>query len=413
MKDIPSPAAPNTPYFTPAQVPPAGTARNPQPNGNPVPKLFQPIKIRGSRVSEPYMVRRADRPTQLSPLGQSSSSNGAATAWHSATVIGGILIYGPGLSFMEATAVLPQGRTSPEDNGLWSDAHIEPLRTLVEFAHSQGQKIGIQLVHAGRKATPLPSGAAVGGWPDDVWAPSPIPYRATPELAVPKALDLAGVKGIVKAFADAARRAVAAGFDVIDIHGAHGYLLHEFMSPVSNKRTDQYGGSFENRIRLTVEVVDAIRAVIPGDMPLFLRVSGTEWLEEVAPDEPSWRIEDSANLAEVLVDHGVDLIDVSSAGLDPRQKIRFTTAAYQAPLAEVVKKKVGDRMIIAAVGGITNAHVAQEVLDKGQADVIMVGRHFIRDHQAVWNFAEELGVDIHLPNQVDWVFKGRGSAQKK
>ena len=195
----------------------------------------------------------------------------------SINLVGGIASRGPGLTFVEATAVLPEGRISPQDCGIWSDAHIKPFAELIDFVHSQNQKIAIQLAHAGRKASaPAPwvnSKHAVpvehGGWPDNIRAPSALPYD--PSEPQPRELSLEGIQQVVSAFADAAKRAVAAGFDVIEIHNAHGYLLHSFLSPVSNKRTDQYGGSFENRIRLTLEVVDAVRAAIPEDMPLFLR----------------------------------------------------------------------------------------------------------------------------------------------
>ncbi|OSX64135.1 hypothetical protein POSPLADRAFT_1138382 [Postia placenta MAD-698-R-SB12] len=409
MEDIVSPAAPNTPYFTPLQVPPAGTAVDAQPEGKPIPKLFQPIKIRGVQFQNRIM---------LSPLGQSSSHNGQLTPWHSAH-LGGILTYGPALTFIEATAVLPEGRTSPQDNGLWDDAQIEPLRKLAEFAHAQNQKLGIQLGHAGRKASTVAkwlhpeAGAsiAVGGWPDDVVSASAVPFSDSLDYPRPKALDEAGIRRIVQGFVDAAARAVKAGVDVVDVHGAHGYLLHNFMSPVSNKRTDKYGGSFENRIHLTLEVVDAVRAVIPTDMPLMFRVSATDWLEEF--DEPSWQLEDTVNLAEILADHGVDLIDVSSGGTDRRQKIKFIAPAYQAHFAEAVKKRVGDRMLVAGVGGIKDGHIAQHVLQEQGVDMVLVGRQFLKDHQSVWTFAQQLGVEIHLPNQVDWVFKGRGSARRK
>lgn len=192
-------------------------------------------------------------------------------------LVGGIISRGPGLTVVEATAVLPQGRITPEDVGIWDDAHVEGLRKIVEFAHSQNQKIGIQLAHAGRKAStvaPWLSMAAtatelVGGWPDDVWAPSAL--RHSDPLPLPKELSKEGIKQVVLAFVDAARRSLKAGFDVIEIHSAHGYLLDEFLSPVANKRTDEYGGSFENRIRLGLEIVDAVRAIIPTSMPLFLR----------------------------------------------------------------------------------------------------------------------------------------------
>lgn len=192
-------------------------------------------------------------------------------------LVGGIITRGPGLSFIEATAILPEGRISPEDAGLWTDEQAEALATVVEFAHSQNQKVAIQLAHAGRKASmyaPWISGnllatEAVNGWPNNVWGPSTIPFDES--NAVPKELSKEGIKRVVQTFVDAAKRAVMAGIDVIEIHNAHGYLLHSFLSPVSNKRMDEYGGSFENRIRLTLEVIDAVRAAIPEDMPLFLR----------------------------------------------------------------------------------------------------------------------------------------------
>ncbi|OBZ67649.1 putative NADPH dehydrogenase C23G7.10c [Grifola frondosa] len=442
MIDIVCEPAPNTSYFTAAQVPAAGTIIKPRLNEKATPLLFQPIKIRGVEfhnrivVSSPcirVLECHVDVSFQkLSPMAQYSADyNGAVTPWHTAhrstvahmlnVAVGGIFTRGPGLTFVEATAVLPQGRTSPQDLGIWSDEHVEPLRKLVEFAHSQNQKIGIQLAHAGRKASTLAmwldgntgASANVGGWPDDVWAPSAIPYKDSPDYPKAKALSVEGIQGVVRAFADAARRAVAAGFDVIDIHAAHGYLLHQFMSPVTNKRTDQYGGSFENRIRLPLEVVDAVRAAMPADTPLFFRVSATEWLEEVAPEEPSWRLEDTVRLSEILVAHGVDLIDVSSAGLDRRQKIKFLAPAYQAHFSEAVKKAVGDRILVSAVGGIVNGQIAEEVLENGQADLVMVGRQFIKNTATVVTFAEELGVNVKLPHQIDWVVRGRGITRRE
>ncbi|KLO09030.1 FMN-linked oxidoreductase [Schizopora paradoxa] len=412
--------APNTSYFTPAQIPPSGTATNPQPDGSPIPKLFQPLKIRGAEFRNRIFV---------SPMCQYSADNGAMTAWHMAH-LGGIFTRGPGLTMIEATAVVPQGRITPEDTGLWSDTQVEPLRKIVEFAHSQGQKIGIQLAHAGRKATmvapwlcdpdPFIATEEHNGWPDDVWAPSAIPHaKGYPE---PKALSRAQIKELVKAWADAAKRALRAGVDVVEIHNAHGYLLHAFMSPVSNKRIDEYGGSFENRIRFTLEVVDAVRAVIPESMPLFLRISVTDWLEEVFPDEPSWKIEDTIKLAGILAEHGVDLIDISSAGISQAQKPRPgpLTHAYQSYLSEAVRKVHGVEMgsatkdgkkgiYVGAVGGIRTGKIANAVLENGEADIAFVGKQFQKDPSSVWTFAEDLGVQIKLANQIEWSFKGRGS----
>ncbi|OAX38165.1 FMN-linked oxidoreductase [Rhizopogon vinicolor AM-OR11-026] len=332
--------------------------------------------------------------------------------------MGGIFTRGPGLSIVEGTAVLPEGRITPEDAGLWKDSQIEPLRKIVEFAHSQNQKVGIQLFHAGRKASTiapwLHSGHAAteneGGWPDNVWGASAIPYDDN--LNMPKELSKAQIKAIVVAFVDAAKRALKAGIDVIEIHSAHGYLLCSFLSPTSNKRTDEYGGSFENRIRLTLEVVDAIRKIIPEDMPLFVRVSATEWLEEALPNEPSWRIEDTVKLAGILVEHGVDFLDVSSGANHSKAIMKASSAAYQAPFAQAVKEAVGDRLVVGAVGSINTGKIAQEVLDKGQADVILVGRQFQKNPGTVWAFAADLGVAIKLANQLTVGFLGRGNLGK-
>ncbi|KAG1837225.1 hypothetical protein DFJ58DRAFT_816491 [Suillus subalutaceus] len=392
------------PYFTPAQVPAAGTAFDPQPDGTRVPKLFQPIKIRGTTFHNRIF---------LSPMAQYSADDGHLTSWHMAH-LGGIFTRGPGLSMIEATAVVAEGRVTSEDSGLWKDSQIEPLRKIVEFAHSQNQKIGIQLGHAGRKAstvvpwlnTGLAATESMGGWPDNVWGPSTVPYKDT--FPVPKELSKAQIKAIVVAFVEATKRALKAGIDVVEIHHAHGYLLFSFLSPISNTRTDEYGGSFENRIRLTLEVVDAIRNVIPEDMPLFLRISATEWLEEEAlPDEPSWRVEDTVRLAGILAEHGVDFLDVSSGGNHPKA-IMKSGPAYQAPFAQAVKQALGDKLVVGCVGSIANGKVAQEVLDKGQADVVLVGRQFQKNPASVWAFASDLGVAIKIANQIGWGFGGRG-----
>ncbi|TBU41805.1 hypothetical protein BD309DRAFT_1039644, partial [Dichomitus squalens] len=215
-----------------------------------------------------------------------------------------------------------------------------------------------------------------------------------------------GIKKIVKAFVNAAKRAVKAGFDVIEIHGAHGYLISEFLSPYSNKRTDEYGGSFENRIRLAVEVVDAVRGVIPPTTPLLFRVSGTDWLENVLSAEESWSTEDTVKLAAVLAEHGVDLLDVSSGGNSPLQQIKGVPG-YQVPFAEAVKKAHGDKILVSTVGAIYEGKFAQSILDEGRADVIFVGRMFQKNPGLVWSFADDLGVDIRQPGQIELGFKGR------
>ncbi|EAU89465.1 NADPH dehydrogenase [Coprinopsis cinerea okayama7 len=416
------------PYFTPAQDPPAGTAFDPQPSGAHQPKIFNPLRIRGVEFQNRIWV---------SPMCQYSAENGKFTPWHMAH-LGGIFTRGPGLTMIEATAVLPNGRITPEDAGIWSDEHIKPLQDVVTFCHSQSQNIGIQLAHAGRKAStvaPWISGAPtaskeVGGWPDDVWAPSAIPYSE--DYPHPKELTKEGIKGIIQAFADGAKRALKAGFDVIEIHSAHGYLLSEFLSPVSNKRTDEYGGSFENRTRLLIEIVDTVRSIIPEEMPLFVRVSATEWLEESMPNEPSWKSEDTVRLAPILYEHGVDLLDVSSGGNHPKQKIKGGPA-YQAPFARDVMQSIGarsffpsnvkdkstsnggrlPRLLVSTVGAITTAQVAEALL-LASADVIFVGRQFQRHPGTVWQWADELSdgskdIQIQLPGQIRWGFQGRGA----
>ncbi|EIW78290.1 FMN-linked oxidoreductase [Coniophora puteana RWD-64-598 SS2] len=402
----------NTSYFTPAQEPPSGTAIGPQPNDAPVPKLFQPIKIRGVTFHNRIFV---------APMCQYSADDGHLTAWHFAH-LGGIFTRGPALTIIEATAVLPEGRITPEDSGLWKDSQIEPLRKIVEFAHAQGQKIAIQLAHAGRKASTnapwlrgKPGVAAdyavemVGGWPERVFGPSDTQFdRHSP---VPKAMTRAQIQEVKSAFVASAKRALRAGVDAIEIHNAHGYLLFSFLSPYSNKRTDEYGGSFENRTRLTLEVVDALRSVIPEDMPLLLRISATEWLEETLPDAPQWRSEDTVRLAGLLAEHGVDFLDVSSGGNNSEGRAK-AGEGYQAPFAEAVKKAHGDKLVVGAVGMITSGTSAQSILDKGMADVILAGRTFQKNPAAVWTWAEELGVNIKIANQIEWGFIGRGGVPR-
>ncbi|KAF8574531.1 FMN-linked oxidoreductase [Ramaria rubella] len=400
--------APNISYFTPAQAPRAGTTYGA--TSGQLPRVFTPIKIRGVEFHNRIFV---------SPMCQYSAQDGHVTDWHLAH-LGGILLRGPGLTFVEATAVTANGRITPEDVGLWKDSHIEGLKRIVEFAHSQSAKIGIQIGHAGRKASTLApwltmagtATSAQNGWPDD--AVGPTTERWNELYPEPKALSKEGIKEIVAAFVQAAHRALKAGFDVIEIHNAHGYLLHSFCSPVSNKRTDEYGGSFENRIRLTLEVVDAVRAAIPDDMPLFFRISATDWLEESLPDTPSWRIEDTVKLAEILATRGVDLLDVSSGGSSPKARVKGGVA-YQAPFSAAARKKVGDKMLVGAVGSIIEGKVAESLLQEEKVDVVFVGRYFQRNTSLVWDWADELGVKIKVPNQIEWAFGGRGKqgAQKK
>ncbi|KAJ3990741.1 hypothetical protein F5050DRAFT_68569 [Lentinula boryana] len=335
-------------------------------------------------------------------------------------VVGGIISRGPGLSFIEATAVLPEGRITPEDNGIWDDAHIKGLKEVVDFAHSQNQKIGIQLAHAGRKASTVApflhlnanATPVAGGW--QPLGPSAIPFSEVNQT--PEELTKEDIQRIVKAWADSARRAVAAGFDVIEIHNAHGYLLMSFISPASNHRTDEYGGSFENRIRLTLEIIDAIRAVIPDGMPLFLRVSASDRIEHL--DEPSWTIQDTIKFTSIIAEHGVDFIDVSSAGNHSKQDFSNPHAQqeYAAEISRSLKEsEKHGKIFVGTVGGINSGVQAEKYMQDGVADACLVGRHFQKNPGLVWAFAEELGIRISLAKQISWGFFGRGTgnASKK
>jgi 2,4-dienoyl-CoA reductase-like NADH-dependent reductase (Old Yellow Enzyme family) len=392
------------PYFTPAQTIPAGTGL-PQQDGKPNPKLFTPLKLRGLTLQNRIM---------LSPLCQYSAEDGHYTMWHK-THMGGIIQRGPGIATVEATSVTPEGRITPEDSGLWKDSQIAPLADVVTFAHSQNQKIMIQLGHAGRKASTVAPWLSAGdtattelnGWPDNVLAPSAIPYND--RFPKPKAMTKEDIESFKEDFIASVKRALKAGFDAIEIHSAHGYLLHEFLSGVSNQRTDNYGGSFENRTRLLLELVELTRKTIPDDMPLFVRISATDWLEENDKSElkdASWKLEDTVRLAPILAEKGVDYLDVSSGGNHPEQHIH-SKPAYQAPFAKAVKKAVGDKMAVGTVGSITDATLAEELLQDG-LDMIAVGRAFQKNPGLVFAWADELKVPVRMPNQIRWGFGGRG-----
>ncbi|KAB8239058.1 NADH:flavin oxidoreductase/NADH oxidase [Aspergillus alliaceus] len=400
-------AAKGTSYFTPAQDPPAGT----QLEGSA--KLFTSLTIRGATFPNRLF---------LAPLCQYSAKDGYANDWH-LTHLGGILQRGPGLAIMESTAVQKVGRITPQDLGLYEDGQIEPLKRITEFAHGQSQKIAIQLAHAGRKASavaPWLSGNAmalkeVGGWPDEIVGPSAIPHEEGINT-VPKALTGEDIEELKKDFGKAAKRAVRANFDVIEIHAAHGYLLHQFLSPVSNRRTDQYGGSFENRVRLLLEVTEVVRASIPTTMPLIVRISATDWFEfdEVLKKEfpESWTMAQSIELVSLLADCGVDLVDVSSGGVHAKSAIAIRSGpAYQVHFAQEIKKAVGDKLLISAVGGIKTGSLAEEVVQSG-IDAVQAGRWFQQNPGLVRAFANELGVKVRMATQIDWSFEGRGKKAK-
>lgn len=342
----------------------------------------------------------------LSPLCQYSSQDGHWTPWHEAH-LGGIISRGPGLATVEATAVSANGRITPEDSGLWKDSQMKPMKHIVDFAHSQNQHVMIQLAHAGRKASTvapwLSAGAIAGkdvnGWPDDVVAPSAIPWNE--DHPNPRAMTLDEIEGFKSDFAAAVKRSLEVGFDAIEIHNAHGYLLHSFISPVSNKRTDKYGGSFENRTRLTLEIVEVARSIMPENMPLFLRISATDWLEEAPKDQipESWTGDDTVRLAPLLAKAGVDVLDTSSGGAHPLQH-PHVGPAYQAPFAIKVKEAVGNAMKVGSVGAIDNAHLANDLLEKDGLDFVTIGRGFQKNPGLVFAWGDDLGLKVRMPNQV-------------
>jgi 2,4-dienoyl-CoA reductase-like NADH-dependent reductase (Old Yellow Enzyme family) len=347
--------------------------------------LFSPIQLAGVSIPSRIFV---------SPMCQYSSEDGFSNDWH-LVHLGSRAVGGAGLVFTEATAVLPEGRITPQDLGLWKDDHIPGLKRIVAFVHSQGARAGVQLAHAGRKASmTLPWAKEQrqltpeeGGW-QNVMAPSTVPFAEN--FAQPIALDITGIQTVVRAFAKAAERALEAGFDLIELHAAHGYLLHEFLSPLSNRRTDSYGGGFENRIRLLVEVVDAVRAVVPGDFPLLVRISATDWVEG------GWDIEQSVALAKVLKQHKVDLVDVSSGGT-AATAVMPIGPGYQTPFAERIRREAG--IATGTVGMITGASQAEHILHTGQADVVLLARELLREPYWPLQAAEELGHVTSWPAQ--------------
>jgi 2,4-dienoyl-CoA reductase-like NADH-dependent reductase (Old Yellow Enzyme family) len=329
----------------------------------------------------------------VSPMCEYSCEDGFATDWHFVH-LGSRAIGGAGLIIAEACAVLPEGRITPNDLGLWKDEQIAPLARIVDFLHQHGSYAALQIAHAGRKASMnrpweldrlVPP--AEGGW-TNVMAPSAIPFA--PHYATPQALDQAGIARVISAFREAAVRARKAGFDVVEIHAAHGYLLHEFLSPLSNHREEPYGGSFENRTRLLLEVVDAVRAVWPRELPLFVRISATDWAEG------GWDLEQSVRLAHLLKQRGVDLVDVSSGGNIATAKIPVGPG-YQTAFAERIKRETG--LLTGTVGLITDPAQADHLIRSAQADVAILAREFLRDPYWPLHAAQALGYQASWPAQ--------------
>ena len=348
--------------------------------------LFEPLPIREVTLRNRIIV---------SPMCEYSSEDGFANDWH-LVHLGSRAVGGASLVFTEAAAVTPEGRISPQDLGIWKDEHVAELGRIVRFIDGQGAVAGMQLAHAGRKAsTQRPwEGSRVlspqeGGF-RPIYAPSPIPFR--PEDPVPEELDTKGIARIVQAFGDAAARALRAGFRVIELHAAHGYLLHEFLSPLANRRRDAYGGSFENRIRMLLETTGAVRARWPERLPLFVRISATDWAEG------GWDVEQSVELSRRLAREGVDLIDCSSGGLLPGVKVPVGPG-YQAPFAERIRRDAGIKT--GAVGMIRSADQADHIVRTGQADAVFIARQLLRDPYWPLKAAKHLGVQVRWPPQYE------------
>ncbi len=344
--------------------------------------LFSPLDIKNITLKNRIVV---------SPMCQYSSVDGFSNDWH-LVHLGTRAVGGAGLVISEACAVSPEGRISPDDLGIWKDEHIAGLKRITDFLHQQNAAAGIQLAHAGRKAStasPWKGSKQIapdnGGW--QTVGPTAVGFK--PDDDPPAELDEAGIRKVTDDFASAARRAHEAGFDVIEIHAAHGYLIHEFLSPLSNKRTDNYGGSFENRTRLLREVIASVRSSWPAENPLFVRISSSDWTEE------GWTIEDSVALAKILKELGVDLIDCSSGGNSATVRIPIGPG-YQVQFAEAVRKS---GMLTGAVGLITSTEQAEAILAEGKADVIFLARELLRNPYFPLNAARELKDETDWPVQ--------------
>ena len=354
--------------------------------------LLSPLTIRGVAFRNRIV---------MSPMCQYCAREGLADDWH-LVHLGSRAVGGVALVMVEATAVTRDGRISPGDMGIWNDAHIEPLARIARFVHSQGAVAGIQLAHAGRKAScdvPWKGGASLktpeqGGWP--VVAPSPIPFNEGDPVPVP--LDEARIEGIVAAYEAALRRALAAGFRVIEIHSAHGYLLHEFLSPLSNHRTDQYGDSLENRMRLLLRVTERLRQLMPPELPLFVRISATDWVEG------GWDVDQSVILAQHVKRLGVDLIDVSSGAIVPKARIPVGKG-YQVPLSRQIRDGAG--IMTGAVGLITEPHHADEIITSGDADLVFLGRELLREPYWALKAQHDLGEEPTWPIPYGYAVKRR------
>ena len=348
-------------------------------------KLFSPLSLKSITLKNRIAI---------SPMCQYSAIDGFANDWH-LVHLGCRAIGGAGLIIQEATSVSPEGRISPEDLGLWRDEQIEKLQQINRFIVSQNSVSGIQLAHAGRKASaasPWNGGRKVaieqGGW--NTVAPSAVAYYENEDA--PLALDKIGIQKVITDFKSATKRAVEAGFQVMEIHAAHGYLMHQFLSPLSNFRTDEYGGSFENRIRLTLEVLEAVQSEWPENLPLLVRISASDWAEG------GWNLEESVQLSKILKEKGVDLIDVSSGGAVSHQQIPLGPN-YQVAFAESIKNEAG--IPTGAVGLITEAAQAEQIIASGKADLVLFARESLRNPNLGLTFAHDLEAEITWPKQYE------------
>ncbi|HYC88375.1 MAG TPA: NADH:flavin oxidoreductase/NADH oxidase [Thermoanaerobaculia bacterium] len=345
--------------------------------------LFDPLTLRSVTFKNRIWV---------SPMCQYSSDDGMPNDWHFVH-LGSRAVGGAGLVIVEASGVSPEGRITAWDSGLWSEAHADAFRRIVDFIHGQGSVAGIQLAHAGRKAStdaPWRGGKYITEGPH-AWtplAPSAIPFRDGDP--VPHALTAAEIDAIVEQFAASARLALRAGFKVVEIHAAHGYLLHEFLSPLTNTRDDEYGGSLENRMRLTLRVTQRVREVWPDELPLFVRISATDWADG------GWDILQSVELAKRLRPLGADLVDCSSGGAVPHAKIELGPG-YQVPFARAIRHEAG--VPAGAVGLITDAQQAETIVREGSADAVLLARQMLRDPYTPLHWAQQLGVDVKWPDQ--------------
>jgi 2,4-dienoyl-CoA reductase-like NADH-dependent reductase (Old Yellow Enzyme family) len=369
----------------------AGVARSERDMEVPEVDLLTPLEIRG--------VRFRDR-MGMSPMCMYSAHDGFANDFH-LVHLGSRAMGGVGLVVVEATGISAEGRISPGDMGIWQDEHVEPLARIARFVESQGAVPGIQLAHAGRKASTAPPWTGrgrltdeEGGWP--VVGPSAIPFADGDPAPIP--LDEAGIESCVQAWELATRRALAAGFRVIEIHAAHGYLLHQFLSPISNRRTDRYGGSLDNRMRFALEVAERVRATVPEELPVFMRISATDWVPG------GWDIEQAIVFARRLGERGIDLVDVSSGGTTPDAKIPVSKG-YQVPFARRIREESGVRT--AAVGLITDPEFADEVITSGAADLVFLARELLRDPYWAVRAQQALGEEPTWPTQYGYVFKRR------